>query len=336
MPNLLIRGLARGMVCLLFCSGILAAGDSRPLNRFSLGPRFALNINADFSNLGGVAPRNGSQPGIYDDGYNLIDSSGSADGTTWNWGYDRPEQYADDAIRLSQSSSPGALTAPKAGDDPHHGLELGYARELAQWGPTRWGLEAAFGYTAIRIRDTRALADDVVRVSDSFALDGVIPPLAPYRGTFEGPGPLLSTVPSSQTSFEAGAALVEGSRTLDTDLYAWRLGPYVELPLVDPVSLWIGGGLALAYLDSRFAYTETVSMPDVDSIRRDGSQSKDGWLVGGYAAAGVAVALDANWSVFAAAQYQNLGRFSQETDGKRARLDLGQAIFVHAGLSVHF
>lgn len=334
MLHLLVREAARGMVLLLLCSGILMAADTRPPNRFSLGPRFALNISADFTQLGGVSPD--PAPGFYDDGYNLPDISGSQDGTTWNWGYQRPAQYEDDTIRLNSSSSPANVAAPDATNDPQYGFELAYARELVPWGPTRWGIETAFGYTAIAIRDTRALAGDVVQVTDSFGLDGVIPPLAPYYGSFDGPGPLLGTVPSSQTRFQAGAASLAGRRTLDADLFAWRLGPYLEWPVAPPISIQLGGGLAVAYVNSRFAYSETVTLPELESVERSGSGSSDGWLVGGYLDTRVNAAVSSRVSVFAGAQYQTLGQFTQETDGKRARLDLRQGILVHAGASFHF
>jgi hypothetical protein len=285
--------------------------------------------------LGGV-PAADPGPGYYDDGYNLVDISGNAGGSTWYWGYDRAEQHVDDAIWLSRSSSPGTSAAPDVTGDPQYGVELGYGHELARWGPTRWGWEAAFGYTAINLCDQRDLTGDVIRVTDAFALDGVIPPLAPYHGSFEGPGPLLGTVPSRQTQFQRGAAAVAGSRKLEANLYGLRLGPYIELPLTAPVSFQISAGLAVGYLDSRFAYTETTSLPGVQPVTLSGSSSSDDWLLGGYAEARIAVALDAKWSVAAAAQYQDLGRFTQETDGRRAQLDLRQSIWVTAGLSFAF
>jgi hypothetical protein len=334
MLTLLDREAARGMVLLLWCAGTLMAADTRPPNRFSVGPSFALNLRADFTQLGGGSPE--LAPGFYDDGYNLPDISGSQDGTTWNWGYQRPDQYQDDTIRLSRSSSPANGSAPNASNDPQYGFELAYARELVPWGSTRWGIEAAFGFTAIAIRDTRALAGDVVQVTDSFGLDGVIPPLAPYYGSFDGPGPLLGTVPSNQTRLQSGAASLTGQRTLDADLFAWRLGPYFEWLVAPPLSLQLGGGLAVAYLTSRFAYSETVFLPELDPVERSGSRSSDGWLVGGYLETRVSVAVSGRVSVFTGVQYQNLGEFTQETDGKRARLDLRQGFFVHGGASFHF
>lgn len=334
MPTLLVRKAARGMVLLLLCAGTLMAADTRPPNRFSLGPSFALNCRADFTQLGGVSPE--LAPGFYDDGYNLPDISGSQDGATWHWGYQRSNQYQEDTIRLSRSSSPADGSATNASNDPQYGFELGYARELVPWGSTRWGIEAAFGFTAIALRDTRTLAGDVVRVTDSFALDGVIPPQAPYYGSFDGPGPLLGTVPSSQTRFQSGAASVTGRRTLDTDLFTWRLGPYFEWLVATPLSLQLGGGLAVAYLTSRFAYSETVILPELDPVERSGARSSDGWLVGGYLETRVNVAVSGRVSVFTGVQYQHLGEFTQETDGKRARLDLRQGLLVHGGASVHF
>ena len=87
----------------------------------------------------------------------------------------------------------------------------------------------------------------------------------------------------------------------------------------------------MAYLTSRFAYTETVTLPELDSVERSGSRSSDGWLVGGYLETRVSVAVSGRVSVFTGVQYQNLGEFTQETHGKRARLDLRQGLLVHGG-----
>src|SRR5262245_46217918 len=63
------------------------------LNRIGLSYRMGLNISAKFKKLGGLqlsdpGPATGSTYNrTYDNGYNLVDSSGNNGGTTWNWGY---------------------------------------------------------------------------------------------------------------------------------------------------------------------------------------------------------------------------------------------------------
>lgn len=61
-----------------------------------------------------------------------------------------------------------------------------------------WGLEGAFNYTDLSIRDGRTLFGNVNRVSDAFAIGAIIPPLPPYAGTFGGPGPLSAILQPAQ------------------------------------------------------------------------------------------------------------------------------------------
>jgi hypothetical protein len=58
---------------------------------FSLGPQFGLNIDARFNRVGNLNSASAGQAsggGVnrsYADGYVNVDSSGNADGLTWNW-----------------------------------------------------------------------------------------------------------------------------------------------------------------------------------------------------------------------------------------------------------
>jgi hypothetical protein len=329
--GILVLVLMTGAVC-----GLRSAEGER-LNRFSLGWRLGVNITANFENLGGLPVLSDPDHGIYDDGYNRVDISGSADDLTWFWGYSRADQYQGDSILMSSSSSMGMLSSRDLSEDPQYGVELGYAREWVRWGRARIGVEVAAGYTDIGIEDQRARMGDVMRLTDAFPLNGVIPPLAPYAGTFEGPGPLLGTVGARETHVVPGTALIEGTRSLDVDLCGFRLGPYIQIPVVDALSLEVGAGLAVAYLDSRYAYRETVTLPGLLPVEQSESSTQRDWLVGGYAGVRLGFDMGSGWTLFAGATFQYLGEFTQETaGGQRAELDLSQSVFVNAGLSVSF
>src|SRR5262245_59219524 len=172
--------------------------DSQPLNRFGLSYRAGFNVTASFKNKG---PSPASDPGPamggvdhnYDDGFNRVDISGNAGGMTWNWGYASASQIVGDTIAFSSSRS-GTINSDVAAD-PSSGLELTYNRQLGTCDNWRWGLEAAFNYSALNVRDNSGLANGPLAV-DTYHLGGIVPPLAPYAGTFAGPGPLIGDTPT--------------------------------------------------------------------------------------------------------------------------------------------
>ncbi|MEX2381424.1 MAG: hypothetical protein WD490_03495 [Opitutales bacterium] len=329
-----------GTLCLASASA--RDTDFHGPNRVSFNTRFMFNVRAEFTGMGDFPVR--THPGaaldgidhFYDDGFNRVDSSGNAGGDTWFWGYDHGAQVQNDALLMSTSHVPPGATSRKAASDPHLGFEMAYAREIHSQRGFRWGMEGAFGYTDIAIRDGRGLQGDVVRVTDAFALEGTIPPAPPYSGTFEGPGPLLADLPVRSVQVVPGAAEITGRRNLDAHLFGVRVGPYIEVALFAPLSLQLGAGLALAYIDSEFTFIETTTVAGAGSATRAGSSSGSGFRGGGYVDAKVAVALTPRWSLFGGAQYQRLGRFSQEAEARRVQLDLGDSVSVTLGAAVSF
>src|ERR1041384_3980786 len=190
------------------------------LNRISVGYQMSFNLSVRFRNLGGYPLRTGVNPGpatgfqenrVYDDGYNKLDDNLNSYGdlhATRFWGYDHdsgPNNQIIDAngtryVEMHAISSPGGLTSTPAKDDPQHGFEISYLRQLQDHGAWSWGLNVAFGYNRFDVEDDRPLAGDVQRLSDRFEVPldeetGVryVPP-APYRGT-QSAGPLLGSEP---------------------------------------------------------------------------------------------------------------------------------------------
>src|SRR5439155_7370313 len=148
------------------------ADDPHGLNQSSLGYRMGYLLTAKFRHLGGFTmqsdpgPKTGTyQNHTYDDGYVVRDSRNPhADTYTWNWGFNNPSQVtlAQDgsykSLSLHSLSSP-ATAVCTADDDPENGFEIRYSRclgHLSRWEFTRnwrWGLEGAFNFTTLTIRD---------------------------------------------------------------------------------------------------------------------------------------------------------------------------------------
>jgi hypothetical protein len=207
------------------------------------------------------------------------------------------------------------------------------------------GLQAGFGYTSISIEDEESLSYFVNRTADTFGTGPVILPMPPYTGTFQGPGPLISSslTPSDRTvTVVPGAATILGKRQIDTDLFILRLGPYLEVPIYHKWSVTLGGGLVLAIADTEFKFQETVLISDpfyninLAGARRSGSRSETDFLVGGYAGANLSYALSEKITLLAGAIFQSAGEAVNKEKGKKSVLDLGNSVIVSVGASYSF
>ena len=200
-------------------------------------------------------------------------------------------------------------------DAPMSGFELTYNRELIHKASWRGGLEGAFAYTYIHVHDAGPLSASVTRVDDTYAFpQGVdVVPSAPYAGAIPHPpgrlGTLLNASPSrSTTAVQQDAASITGQRDFSADLFGFRLGPYVEIPLSKRIAFSLSGGFALMYVSSEFSFNQTVTIPGVGSVAQQASGNGSGWLPGGYVAGNFSVALSEAWSVVAGAQFEDVGR----------------------------
>ncbi len=319
-------------------------------NQFGVNFRLGFNIDAEFKNVGGFRSRSsiGSAAGgggatvsatsssmdrFYDDGFVRVDSSGNNGGKTWFWGYDNPSQVQGDNLLMHSASSP-ANGRVEEDSDPQLGFEFTYSRRLGNcWGGT-WGLASAFGFTDLSIDDNTSLSSRATLVTDAYALGGITPPLAPYAGSFSGPGPLISDAPGRSTLL--GTATTTGHRELDAQIYSLRLGPYWQIPITRRFSALVSGGLALADVDSDFSFSERVKVATVGSSRRSGSNSNNDILVGLFVEAGLDYAFSEQWSAFTGLQYQYLDDFSQSAGGKEVNLDLSKSIYYVLGVRWRF
>lgn len=311
-------------------------------NHVGLDFRLGLNIDARFKNIGVSSSR--AQPGpatggglnrTYDDGFVRVDSSGNQGGVTWNWGYQNASQVPGNDTLLMHAMSTTGTTSEHGGDEANPGFELNYERDLGHcdWG--RWGVKLAFGYTELDIRDDRSLSTSVNRITDAYDLGGITPPLAPYAGTFNGPGPVIGDTPTRTISGVPGGAMVTGNRHLDARLYDFRLGPFIELPLVSRLTLQLGGGLAVGIVDSTFSFAETITSA-ASAVQTSGKNSRSDALVGAYAEAGLVYRVSRPVSAFASAQFQYLGDFNQIAAGQGAQLELSRSVFLLTGIKWHF
>ena len=311
-------------------------GDS--LNRFSLGARFGLNLKADFRDNAPVLPLSSLPPGQYQDGYVLRDSSGNAGGLTWNWGYQNASQVVGNTMQFHDAPSYSAtLPGNDKGvtDDPQAGVELVYQRILGHLpfvSAGRWGLEAGFAYTDFDLRDNGDGTLLTTMTTDSYQLNGVVPPAAGYHGTYNGPGALLGDIPTSSSTSLASS--LSSQQKLSGQLYNIRLGPFAEWNFTHKISIAVSVGLALAPAVLDYTFPETDSSAGV--LSTGGQASKTGLLYGPFVGATLRYDFSKHWGVYVGAQFESLTDLDVTSGSHSARLDPGAMVYGTAGVTYRF
>lgn len=313
-------------------------------NRFSFGARFGMNFKADFQNSPTFLPFNPAvNPGAatggvnhnYDDGYVRLDSSGNAGGVTWNWGYNNASQVVGDSMQYhARQANPFYGAAEnKVTDDPQYGVELIYQRVIAPLGSSgRWGLEAGFSYTDLDLRGKSSGPGVSQLTTDSFALNGVLPPGAGYQGTFAGPGPLLGDTPSRSIAYDSRSSRDK----LSGQMFAIRLGPFAEWDLTPKLNLSASVGLTLAPTSLDYDFTDVTSVAGGGTFVGSGHASKTGLLYGPYVSAMLRYDFNKSWGVFVGAQFQSLNDLKVSSGGRSSRLDQAATVYGTVGLTYKF
>ncbi|HEX4121445.1 MAG TPA: hypothetical protein VH619_12560 [Verrucomicrobiae bacterium] len=337
-PISLVRLSALGAVFAVVPLSVHAQDQDDGWNHFGLNFRAGFNISAKFSEAStgaALPPGPGAGAGLnhqYSDGFVNVDSSHNLGGQTWNWGYQHPSQIVTEGEGTPSDvlfhATGGVGGSDNKTDDPNLGFDLNYVRDLvhATWG--QFGVKIAFGYTHIQVTDNDPISGGAETVTDEYPLNGVVPPTAPYTGSFSGPGPVLGSQPISRTtSMAAGGGIITGSHDVDAALYDLRLGPSVNIPLFKRFSVQAGGGLALGLVDSDFTYNESGGA---------GGNTHTDFMPGAYAEVGFAYKVCHSAKIYTGAQYEYLGDFTQSANGRTARLDLGGTIFYELGFEWNF
>lgn len=333
----------------LLIPGSLAAQQdtSTNFNHFRLSLRAGFNITARFQNLGAVAlsPNRTTPDGYkynYNNGYVLPDASGNAGGKTWNWGYDSPSQISGNTILLSRTG-PGPTAASPEGvedGDVNWGWEISYDREFGVIGSFHYGLEAAINYTRVQFNDQGTYLGPARKTTDAYPFTpGTTPPSTPpsYQGTFNGPGFLLGSTPVSSTATAIpGGAVISGQRSLQSDIWGLRLGPYAEYPVSQRLNVSASAGLAAACLVDSASWNETVFISGTEAATSIGSGHDNSLAVGFYVSADIAWQLSKRWSAEAGVQFQDLGTCFDQIGSREVAFDLSKSIYFTVSVGFRF
>ena len=265
-----------------------------------------------FGNRAGISPTDISSYAdrTFDDGFVFLDpSTVDFGGDTWNWGYQDASQYDASAgtltFTLRQDLGTAGTSSGETTVDTVHDGGLGLHDELNGVGVSLsverdlivreydrlsiaagvvglWGLNSKMEASTLEANVQNSQEISTIAQSGQYIyvydLLGVVPPSAPYAGTYEGPGPLIPNRPSSvefvdssstrtrrtestsyrlsnQSSFEVDAAIYEG----------W-LGPRLALKAGSTVEILLTPYVSLSLVDGEMDQTERL-----EAIHADGS-----------------------------------------------------------------
>lgn len=324
-------------------------------NRLTGSLRFGLNITGRFLNPGGsLNPRglvaNGRRTSRgeaynYDDGYVLTDVSHNAGNQTWYWGYNNAGQInasGPNTIDLHRVTAPNLPSEVSSDDAPSIGAEITYYRQLGvkeDWHHLRYGIEAAVNFMPFDLAPGGSYNSPIATRTDTYSyVPGTTPPGAPYYGSYGGPGFVIN-VPrlNSTTALSSGNANLQTSYDLHANLWGFRLGPYLERPLTDKLSLHLTGGLAVGIVDANANWKEIFTPPGGGgSTTAFGGGGDTQVLWGYYAGLDAAYQFNEHWGVDVGLQFQDLGIYGHNFGGRTAQLNLSQSLFIQAGVSYSF
>ena len=225
---------------------------------------------------------------VYADGSVLIDAGTLGDGTTSAWGYDHDSQVQDGALqyhasgrRWESGSGTRDLEAIESAIDGSGGapvVELGWEHAMndrvALGAQLQWSfLDIEGSFEQSRDFSWQNRSNFTLDFTDTYDLQGVVPPAAPYQGSGAGFGPLLGNQPTDRQVREraAGGEHVRFFNRLENEidlrLHTLSAGPTVRGQF-GPVSGFGGLGLALNIVDWEASQSEWLA------YSRDGGGSR--------------------------------------------------------------
>ena len=302
-----------------------------------LGAATRFNVKAEITAL--TLPTS-----LYNDGFVQPDISGTASGLTWNWGYNSASQIVGNQLVLSRLDTPNIGRQDLNVGNPLLGGELigGYHLREFKLGKrtARLGVELGYGYFSASEGLNLAAAGTATLTKDGFGLGGIVPPVAPYAGTFAGPGPLinLNPDPASHTVVTSpAAATFQG--TLNTTLHNLRFGPVLEVDLTKRLSASFGAGLSSVFADVGLNYMESVSfsnpaIPALGTTRANDTFAR--WRPGVYAELRLNYQITRQIGVFVGGDFQHNDNMTFGDATHQVTLDLSKTYGLKGGLSFEF
>ena len=329
--------------------------------RFRLAGRVQFNLKASFTDA--RTPLSDAA-GQFADGYVLLGSNTSTStnagvvtanpgSTTWNWGYQRADQVSGNELALTRYDQvPRVGTLDGSGGSTTYGGELWAMYELYSFRSfnkrtAHWGVEAGYGFTTFDASASGSVSGTATRRQSVYSLGGIVPPSPGYQGGYFGPvpggpgAPVIDFNPLRSSNLQA-AGVNSLNAAVSTDLHSIKLGPWVELPVTDRLTVGLGAGFCTMYAQADLRFSESTTFTGnpaefgVASENLSVSATREDWRPGMYARALVDFAITPNWSVFAGGDIQSNSDLNFSAQGRGASVQLGSVFGAMAGVQFKF
>ena len=300
------------------------------------GARLLLNAKASVSMSAPPASAT-----MYDNGHVLPDISGDS-GFTWNWGYTSDSQVSGNQLNFTRLDNTAAGTVKDETGDTEVGGELIMGAEMGRFRigrrEARFGFEIGYGYNPFSLNYSGVATGAATYTQAGYDLGGSTPPEAPYSGTFNGPGMLLNTTPTSSSIINS-ASQSAYTGELDSSLHNMKLGVWLDVPVGRKLLAGVSFGYSSLFADTELTFTEnsTFSDPGIPvsgAVTRTISESD--WNPGVYVGARVSYLITRQISAYVSADYQYNGRFEFSEAGRDVTMDFTSLFAFGLGVSYTF
>jgi len=249
-----------------------------------------------------VGPGNfrGNENRTYDDGTVGVSEGTGLTGLTPAWSYQSAGQVSGDNL-IYTATGGAALDFPTSGSESEDS-EIAPYIELAYVCPLRDNLELGFTLNFAVAGLDSSIDSPITQYSvttiDTYALNGVIPPTAPYRGPDTVPGALISNEPTDREFVRTPIGTQNYLFEQDTDLYSVALGAELLWHPNRASYLSVGAGVVLNFVDwdAQSSYpTITAGTASLTTTRDSKSDSE--FLFGAYLKAAAGYQFNEQWGV---------------------------------------
>ncbi|OYW75120.1 MAG: hypothetical protein B7Z37_14990 [Verrucomicrobia bacterium 12-59-8] len=276
----------------------------------------------------------------YLNGSVLVDASGNFGDVTSYWAYNNASQidlaafggagavnFDTLADSMTQAGKVDDSSVAAAGSFELFGYrEFGAVSIPAAAGRrSAWGLRIGFQHTRVDQTNGDSLGASMTTITDSFNLDHVIPPAAPFTGAFLGGfgDPLLGDTPTRKLG--TTTATITGSRRLEVQLNITQIGSYIEIPVAKYLDLMLEGGFLVGVASGTYDFTTTVTVPGAGSQTSSGHTTRNRLLPGLYTGLGLTCNITPSFGLQASARYQFMRQFDLTANGSKASLNFDSA-----------
>lgn len=327
------------LLCLLYGgSGSWAAGEAEQVWEWRVGPVFRVGNSIEVQWDGdAVAARmpdwvnggtgGGGSPPVgatdryadrsYADGYVRLDP-GTTDpetdvyGMTWYWGYENASQRQGDTVVFHstpvEEHSGGYLLEPWRGRDESDAVGVGaeLSRTLLHRGRTTMMLVAGCSWydtqhTRFEVRRRGSVS--AWRYVDTYSAPHTPFPSAPYSGTYEGPGYLISNQPDSRTVEQTGGRESDweavSSLHTDTDMLDVHIGLGMRAAF-GRIGVGLSPHIRAAWVGMDAHPTTTVAPLPEGAVTFGSTTSEQAFILGAGMAAETDVRFWRNWRMHVA------------------------------------